>query len=162
MMLSISMKFHDIILNGFQAIEWTWLHDGWTDGRTDNRGKHNMSPYLSGGDIMTQNIEYQYMNSSLSNLAYSCDHLALYYTYSNNTHSSKKHLPSFPSCTHAHTHTNMQRERQRETEREREWVSERDRERQRLRQRDRDREREFLNLLLLSCLEYCQKNSINP
>ena len=47
MMLYISMKFHENILNGFQVIEWTQLHDG----RTDIRGKNNMSPPLSGGDI---------------------------------------------------------------------------------------------------------------
>ena len=39
MMLYISMKFHENILNGFQVLEQTGLHDG----RTDNRGKNNVS-----------------------------------------------------------------------------------------------------------------------
>ena len=40
MMLYISMKFHENILNGFQVIERTRLRNG----RTDIRGKNNMSP----------------------------------------------------------------------------------------------------------------------
>ena len=42
------MKFHENILNGFHVIERTRLGDGQTDRRTDNQGKNNMSPSLSG------------------------------------------------------------------------------------------------------------------
>ena len=49
MMLYISVKFHENILISFQVIERTRLRDGRTDRRTDNRGKNNMSPPLSGG-----------------------------------------------------------------------------------------------------------------
>ena len=35
MMLYISMKFHENILNGFQVIEWTQLSDGQSDAQTD-------------------------------------------------------------------------------------------------------------------------------
>ena len=45
MMLYISMTFRENILNGFQVIERIRLRDG----RTDNRGKNNLSPPLSGG-----------------------------------------------------------------------------------------------------------------
>ena len=34
MMLYISMKFHENILNGFQVIEWTQLHGKRTDRQT--------------------------------------------------------------------------------------------------------------------------------
>ena len=55
-MLYITMKCHENILNRFQVIERTRLRDGLRDERkdrrTDNRGKNNMSPSLSGGDIM--------------------------------------------------------------------------------------------------------------
>ena len=54
MMLYISIKFHEIFLNGFQVIGWTELLDGWTDRWTDNRDKNNMSPPLSKGDIKKQ------------------------------------------------------------------------------------------------------------
>ena len=49
MMLYISMKFHEKILNVFQVIEWTRLRDGQTiEAKT-------MSPPLSGGDIIQIN-----------------------------------------------------------------------------------------------------------
>ena len=62
MMFYISMKFNENILNGFQVIERTRLHDGWTDRqtygwsdrRTDYRGKNSMSPPLSGGHIIVK------------------------------------------------------------------------------------------------------------
>ena len=44
-------------MNGFQVTERTQLSDGWLDGQTagqtDNRGKNNMSPLLTAGDIIT-------------------------------------------------------------------------------------------------------------
>ena len=46
MMLYISMKFHENILNRFQVIEPTLFCDRWTEGQTDNQGKNNMSPTL--------------------------------------------------------------------------------------------------------------------
>ena len=126
----------------FMKLSWmdmiAWRMDRWTDRWTDRqprqtqyvsipvRGRHNDSEYR--------------ISIHEFNLAYSCDHLALSYTYSNNTHSSKKHLPSFPSCTHAHTQTCRERETERERERERERVSERDRDRERQRLRQRQRE----------------------
>ena len=48
MMLYISVKFHENILISFQVIERTRLRDGRTGRRTDNQGKNNMSPPLSG------------------------------------------------------------------------------------------------------------------
>ena len=51
MMLYISTKFHENILKGFQ-VRGTRLRDGRIDRRTDNRGKNNMSPPLSRGDII--------------------------------------------------------------------------------------------------------------
>ena len=39
MMLYISMKFHENILNGFQVIERTRLHDGWMDRQMDRQQK---------------------------------------------------------------------------------------------------------------------------
>ena len=47
MMLYVSMKFHENILNGFQVIERTRFCDGSKDRRTNNQGK--MSPSLSVG-----------------------------------------------------------------------------------------------------------------
>ena len=44
MMLYICLKFHENILNGFQAIEQTRFFDRQTDGRANNQGKNNMSP----------------------------------------------------------------------------------------------------------------------
>ena len=43
MMLYISMKFHENILNDFQVIGRIQLRDGQTDRWTDNRGKNNVS-----------------------------------------------------------------------------------------------------------------------
>ena len=53
MMLYISMKFHENILNGFQVIEQSRLRDEQTVG------KNNMSPSLSGGDIITTKLYRQ-------------------------------------------------------------------------------------------------------
>ena len=52
MMLYISMKFHEDILNSFQVIERTRLRDGWTDRRTDGQtseAKNNVFIPVSGG-----------------------------------------------------------------------------------------------------------------
>ena len=43
MLINISMKFHEDILNGFQVTERTRFCDGQTDRWRDDRGKHNMS-----------------------------------------------------------------------------------------------------------------------
>ena len=57
-MFYISMSFQVNILKGFQVIEQTRMPDGrtdgWTDRRTDSRGKNSMSPPLSLGDIMVK------------------------------------------------------------------------------------------------------------
>ena len=47
MMLYISMKLHENILNGFQVTEQTHLLDRQIDRPTDNQGKNIMSPPLS-------------------------------------------------------------------------------------------------------------------
>ena len=44
MLVNISLKFHEDILNGFQITERTRFCDGRTDRRTDDHGKNTMSP----------------------------------------------------------------------------------------------------------------------
>ena len=61
MMLYISIKFHENILNSFEVIK---LRDGrtvrQTDRQIDNRSKNKMSPPLSGGHIIVR-IVYMYI-----------------------------------------------------------------------------------------------------
>ena len=53
MLVNICMKFHEVILNGFQVTKRKRFCDGQADGRTDERtdnpGKNNISPNLKGG-----------------------------------------------------------------------------------------------------------------
>ena len=58
-MIYISMKFHENILNRFQVIERTRFRDGRTERRTGNRGKNNMSPPLSWGNIMNEWVNHK-------------------------------------------------------------------------------------------------------
>ena len=57
MLIDICMKFREDSFRGFQVTERIRFvtdrrTDRRTDGRTDARGKNNMSPNPSGGDIM--------------------------------------------------------------------------------------------------------------
>ena len=53
MLVNIYMKFHEDILNGFEVTERTRFCEGQkdrqTDGRTDDRGKNNISLNPEGG-----------------------------------------------------------------------------------------------------------------
>ena len=49
MLVNICMKFHEDVLNGFQVTEQTRF----CDGQTDDPGKNNSLPILTGGDIIT-------------------------------------------------------------------------------------------------------------
>ena len=40
MLVNMSMKFHEDILNGLEVTERTWSSDGQTDRRTDDQGKN--------------------------------------------------------------------------------------------------------------------------
>ena len=60
MMLYISVKFHENILNGFQVIEQTQLHDRWTDRQMDrhSRQKQNVSASISGDIILYMSMKF--------------------------------------------------------------------------------------------------------
>ena len=67
MMLCISMKYHENILNSFQVIEQTLLRDERTDRRTDNWGKNNVSPHplpRQWGDIITLDTRTPYPHTN--------------------------------------------------------------------------------------------------
>ena len=60
MRLYISVKFHENILNGFQVIEQTQLHDRWTDRQMDrhSRQKQNVSTSISGDIILYMSMKF--------------------------------------------------------------------------------------------------------